>query len=67
MDYNNIPEGYTQIVKAIECGLKGEIDKMKRYIEMYIEKYPDGVYSKPFKHLVTGNPQNGLMLLDGKQ
>lgn len=54
--HKNIPEGYTQIVNAIECGLKGETEKMKWFIEQYIKRYPKGEYIKPFKYFITGEP-----------
>lgn len=49
--------GYTEIVKAVENGLHGEREQTKRYVQQYIDKYPNGLYASPFLDLVNNNPR----------
>ncbi len=55
MSYEDLPEDYTQVCKIIEYGFKGDKDKMVRYFEMYLQRYPNGAYAKLLKSLKEGN------------
>ncbi len=53
-----------EIIKIIEWGYKGDAKKMRDYMGLYLQKYPDGDYSKYLKAFINGddNP-DGLELL----
>jgi len=49
------PEGYTEVVKAVEAALCENRYSLLIYLNRYIEKNPDGVYTKAFIHLLNGD------------
>lgn len=47
-------KGYTELVKITECALNGDKEKARKYVERYIEKWPESDLIYPFKHLLNG-------------
>jgi len=47
-------KGYTEIVKIAEAALNGDIEMARKYIERYIEKYPESDLIYPFTNLLKG-------------
>lgn len=57
-------KGYTAIVKIAESALKGDKERARKYIEKYVEMYPEGDLTLPFTRLLNG--ENSPIKLEDK-
>ena len=58
--------GYTEIVKIAEMGMNGNPEKVKSYMELFVKKYPNSDFSRPFKMLLEGNLNPDNLVLTSK-
>lgn len=63
----NKQTGYTEIVKMIEGALDGNSEKVRRYANGFLQKFPDHMLCKPIKSLLEGNKNPDGLKLEGEQ
>ena len=49
-----LPEGTDILMRIFEFGLKGESEAVKKFMNDFINKYPDNPYNKSFTRLLNG-------------
>lgn len=50
-----VTKGYTEIVKIAEAGLLGDQQKVMKYMEKFLIKYPESDLCFAFNHLLNGD------------
>lgn len=61
-------EGYVILIKIAENGSKGNANKVKDYMKLFIDRFPEHDLVKPFTHILSGNINpDGLCVLDSSK
>jgi hypothetical protein len=59
-------KGYTEIVKITEAALNGDAERARMFVKRFIIKYPESDLIYPFTHLLNGETDRKIVLLESK-
>lgn len=63
-NFRKMIEGYTELIKIAENGLKNNPEKVKGYMEVFIKKFPNHDLSKPFKSIINNDTRTLVLCCD---